>query len=314
MAERYYDILGVSRNATEKEIKSAYRTLARQLHPDVNAADKTAEEKFKKVNEAYAVVGDTQTRRDYDEFGDNWKHAEQLRKSGASGGAFGRGGPAGSIFDMFRGRRGSGGGGIDLGDLFGDSGGFGTAGMGMQQATGSVEISLAEAYRGTTRRISVAGPAGGTQDLEVTIPAGIGDGGKINLRPSEQMQVTLTVRVRSDNRFVREGADLLANVQVPLLDAILGGETEVSTMNGRVALKIPAGTQNGKSFRMRGKGMPRLNSTKKGDLIATVRVRLPESLSEEEQSLFEKLKAIKTHSDFDSQQDDMHPSGDGDES
>ena len=298
MVQNYYELLGVGKTASEKEIKSAYRKMARKLHPDVNPNNERAQDQFKKVNEAYEVVGDPSRRKDYDQFGDNWKHADQMREMGGGRGP-GRGSGGGMSFD--------------LGDLFGNGGAqsaggfgdlFGGARMGghaQQQRPqtmkhqGTIDVSLDEVYTGATRRISIGSstPGNGKRNLEVQIPKGVPDGRKIRLRPDSNTEVTLTVNVRSDKRFSRQGANLRADITVPLLDAILGGEAEVPTMTGRIALNIPAGTQNGRSFKIKGRGLPKMNSDENGDLYATVKVRLPDTLSEEEQQLDAQLRGIR---------------------
>ena len=293
MAQNYYDILGVSKNASDKDIKSAYRRMARKLHPDVNPDDSRAQNQFKKVNEAYEVVGDPSRRKDYDHFGDNWKHAGQIR-------------------NMNAGRSAAGGIGFNLGDLFGAgrgagaSSGFGDmfagprAGMrGPVRHEGTLEISLDEVYTGVTRRISIDSAGSASRNLEVQVPKGVLHGRKIRLRPDNDTEVILTVNVRSDSRFSRKGANLLIDIAVNLLDAVLGCEVEVPTITGRVALQIPTGTQNGRSFKIKGKGLPKRDSEQYGDLYATVNVRLPESLSDEERQLYMQLRDIRaiTHGD-----------------
>ncbi len=288
MAQNYYDMLGVNKNASDKDIKAAYRRKARKLHPDVNPNDADAQEKFKKVNEAYEVVGDPARRKDYDQFGENWKHADQMRNMGQTGGV-----------------------GFDLSDLFGGAqprgaGGFGGlfGGMGAQvprtvRHEGSIEISLDEVYTGVTRRISIGSGRLGTnanRNLEIQIPKGVRDGRRIRLRPDENTEITITVKVRSDGRFTRDGANLRANIAVPLLNAVLGGEVEVPTMTGRIALQIPAGTQNGRSFKIRGKGLPKLNSDDFGDLYATINIRLPDSLTDRERDLYRELRDLRSAS------------------
>ena len=296
MADDYYSVLGVPRSATEKEIKTAYRKLARKLHPDVNPGDHAAEERFKKVNEAHDVLGDTKKRKDYDEFGENWRHADELRKAGAAAGGFrggystyaGAGGSrasAESIFDLF----GNGGSGSGVFDMFG-----GPGGARARQAVleGTVQVSLEEAFHGSTRRISVDGPSG-SRTLEVVIPAGIQDNGRIRLSPDPDTEVLLTVKVMPHRVFTRSGDDLHAEARVSYLDAVLGGEVEVPTLTGRIALTIPPGTQNGRSFRIPGKGMPKRGSDEFGDLIVSVRVRLPEKVTDEQRQLFERLRALE---------------------
>ncbi|MDP6666095.1 MAG: J domain-containing protein [Dehalococcoidia bacterium] len=291
MPPNYYDILGIGKDASEKDIKAAYRRMARRLHPDVNPNDKGAQDRFKKVNEAYEVVGDPARRKDYDQFGDNWKHADKMRNMGAGRSGAGMGFDLGDLFGGAR-HGGSQGGGFS--DLFGGAGMGGHAPQRMRHE-GSLNVSLDEVYTGTTRRISIGGPAtGGQRNLEVQVPKGVPDGRRIRLRPDANTEVTLTVKIRSDKRFSREGANLRTDVGVPMLSAILGGEVEVPTMTGRIALQIPAGTQNGRSFKIKGKGLPRQNSTGFGDLYATVKVRLPESMTAREQELYAELRDIRS--------------------
>lgn len=287
MAQDFYKVLGIARDATEKEIKTAYRKLARQLHPDLNPDDKAASERFKQVNEANDVLSDKKKRKDYDEFGENWKHADELRKAGSAG--FGSGGnPFGSggssLFDLFGNgsqRRGGG----SPHDIFG-------GGPRRSTVEGTVEISLEDAYHGATRRVSISGHSG-TRTLEVTVPVGIRDGGKIRLNPDPQTEVLLRVKVLPSRKFTRNGNDLVADVPLNYVDAVLGGEVEVPTIEGRIALTIPAGTQNGRSFRIPGKGMPKRGSGEFGDLIAKIRVRLPEVITDEHRLLFEQLKELE---------------------
>ncbi len=288
MAQNYYDILGISKNASDKDIKSAYRRMARKLHPDVNPNDSSAQKQFKKVNEAYEVVGDPSRRKDYDHFGDNWKHADQIRNVNA--GHSSSGGIGFNLGDLFGTERGAGGG-HRFGDMFGGP----SAHMrGPVRHEGTIEVSLDEVYAGVTRRISIESGGSSHRNLEVQVPRGVLHGRKIRLRPGDDTEVILTVNVRSDRRFSRKGANLSIDVAVNLLDAILGGEVEVPTMTGRVVLQIPTGTQNGRSFKIKGKGLPKVDSEQFGDLYVTINVRLPESLSDEEQLLYTQLRDIRT--------------------
>ncbi len=293
MAQNYYDLLGVNKSASEKDIKTAYRRMARKLHPDVNPDDERAQDQFKKVNEAYEVVGDPSKRKDYDQFGDNWKHADKMRDMG--GGRSQNAGMGFNLNDLF----GGGGGrpsGASMADMFGGGGGHARQQQRQQEVVkhqGTIDVTLDEVATGTNRRISIGSAATGKRNLEVEVPKGVLDGRKIRLRPDRQTEVTLTVNVRSDKRFSREGANLRADIAVPLLDAILGGEAEVPTMTGRIALNIPPGTQNGRSFKIKDRGLPKMNSDENGDLYATVKVRLPDVLSEEEHALYSELKEIR---------------------
>jgi curved DNA-binding protein len=301
MAQNYYEILGINKSASDKDIKSAYRRMARKLHPDVNPNDERAQEQFKKINEAYEIVGDPARRKDYDQFGENWKHADQMRNMSGGRPGDSTGGMGFNLGDLFGGMGGAQGGRggqahSNFGDMFGGMGGQEQQRQQQQSPVlhkGTLDVSLEEVYTGAKRRISIGSSSTGQRNLEVEIPKGVPDGRNIKLRPDRKTEVTLTVKVRADKRFTREGANLRAEITVPLFDAMLGGEAEVPTMTGRIALHIPAGTQNGRSFKIKGKGLPKSKSGDHGDLFATVKVRLPENLSEEEQQLYSQLRDIR---------------------
>ena len=295
MAANYYDILGVSKGASEKDIRQAFRRLARQYHPDVNPGDKTSEQKFKEINEAYEVLSDAENRKKYDRYGDNWKHAGQIEQGQQRAGS----GPF--VWDY-------GGGASDFGgSLFDDL--LGGRGFGRASTTSRrravveqpVSVTLEEACNGTTRLIQLSNSAqGSSKRLEVKIPPGVDNGSKIRVRPEEPgaEELYLVVSVRPDTRFERRGNDLYTTVNVPLVDAVLGGEVRVPTLAEPVMLKIPPETQNGRSFRLSGKGMPRLGSPEsRGSIFATVQVTVPTKLSERQRELFRELKAIQDKED-----------------
>ncbi len=298
----YYQILGVPKNADEKEIKQAYRRLARKYHPDVNP-DKKAQEKFKEINEANDVLSDPAKRKKYDTLGANWQQYEQYQRAGGQGpfqyGQYrtvtpeefesifggGLGEDLGGFSDFFR-------------TFFG--GDFGRARAQPRPRRGQdieqpIEISLEEAFRGATRLVQKDG-----RRLEVKIPAGVKTGSKVRFA-GEGMPGTagpgdlyLRIQVAEHPGFERRGDDLYAEVPVDLYTAILGGETEVTTPKGKVILRIPPETQSGKTFRLGGQGMPKLDDAKSfGDLYAKVRVVLPEHLTSEERELFEKLAKMR---------------------
>ena len=278
--EDYYKVLGVKRGADQKELKSAYRKLARKMHPDINPDDKNAEQRFKRVNEAYEVLGDARKRKDYDEFGKDWRHAEQLRNMGQT-----RGPGAGARTQFNQ---------ADLGDLFGNMGDIGdifnlhrSQRPARQSLKHQVTISLEEAYHGTQRGVRIQAPDR-QREIEVKIPPGIKDNGKLSIN-LQNIRLVVEVKVQSDDRFRRVGNDLHTTVDVPLKVALLGGELDVPTMTGTVRLTIPAETQNGKQIRLTGKGMPILKGKGSGNLIVTVRVKLPFPLADERRQAIAEL-------------------------
>ena len=304
----FYQTLGVSRDASEKDISSAYRRLARQYHPDVTGGDKQAEERFKQVNAANGVLSDPAKRAAYDKWGDQWEHAEQLEEmQRQNGGGFGFGGFGNRSFGgdpNVRVEFGDMGDIGDLGDIFGSFFGGQRAGAPPRPARGrdiehSVNISLREAFHGTTRTLQRG--AGGSR-LELTIPPGVRDGQRIKFTGKGQESgagpsgdLFLIVQVDDDPVFERRGDDLLVPVDVAVTTAALGGEVAVRSLSGsgRLALRIPAGTQNGRVFRLAGQGMSQFRSEGRGDLLAEVRLRMPDSLTPEQSELFRQLRDLE---------------------
>ena len=288
----YYGALGVKRDASEKEIKSAFRRLARRFHPDINPGNAAAEKRFKEINEAHEVLGDPDSRRKYDKYGENWIHADRIEEMQGAGGF--RSGPG------MGGGFGHGSGGFGgLGDIFGQFfGGDRGDGMFRERAQRpprprelSVDITLREAFQGTQRSIRASDGAGGTRNIEATIPAGVDTGSRVRM---SGVDLVLKVNVASDPKFRRNGSDLTTDVSVSMFDALLGGEVIVPTVTGTgLALRIPPETQNGQTFRLAGKGMPRLRGTGSGDLYAKVVVALPEDLQDSERELLEQLRGIR---------------------
>ncbi len=357
----YYKTLGVPRTATPAEIKKAYRRLARELHPDRNPGDKTAEARFKEVNEAHEVLADSAKRQQYDVLGSNWD--QFARAGGGSAGAgryagdpFGPGGPfagfgaagqGGNVryefhstgtedfsdfFNMFFGgaaapeaarptasvRKGGGTrdgrrSGNPLDDLFsrlrsngaGAAAGAGSGGAAGARASGSaprshgtqhrgdieveVDLSLEEAFHGSARLVQV-----GDKRLEVKVPAGVETGSKIRLSGkagtgADAGDLYLIAKIRPHSIFTRTGADLTREVPVTLAEAVLGAEVEVETLGGRVLLKVPAGTQSGQTFRLAGRGMPRLRGDGAGDLLARVKVVIPGRLEDRQRKAAEEF-------------------------
>jgi DnaJ-class molecular chaperone len=301
----YYDILGVKKNASEKEIKSAFKKLARKYHPDVNPGDKSAEENFKQVSEAYDILSDKKKRAQYDRVGhEAWKAGF---KEGAppppGGGGFAWGGFPGAENVHFY-SSGSGGGfsDVDLEDLFG---GFFT-GRGRRRRQGPIKgedslsrlaIPYLDAIKGGERGITISTATGGQESLTVKIPKGIVEGQKIRLAgkgnpgfsggPAGDLLIEIVYE--PDPRFERDGANLTTEVKVPVSLAALGGEIKVETLEGGADLKIPAGTQGGQRLRLKGKGLPKRGGCR-GDLFARIRVQVPKELDDEGKELIEKLK------------------------
>jgi DnaJ-class molecular chaperone len=325
----YYSTLGVAKTATDKEIKQAYRKLARKHHPDVNPGDKSAESKFKEINEAYEVLGDPDKRKKYDELGANWRMYEQAGAggpgfAGAQPGAggwnvhFGGGGPGGGFRTMTE---------EEMREMFGDQDPFsdffhtffggavgqedsarrprgarGRAARRGRDVEQEIELGLEDAYHGTMRRLAIKHD-GHARTVDVRIPSGVGDGSRVRVAgegehgsggaPSGDLY--LRIRIAPNPRFERKGKDLYTHVAIPLTTAVLGGEAEVSTLGGKsLRLKVPPTTQNAQVFRLRGHGMPAVGKGgEPGDLYATVDVQLPQNLTVEQRKHFEALAKLE---------------------
>ncbi len=302
MARDYYQVLGIPRSADEKEIRSAFRKLARQYHPDLNPGDEAAERKFKEINEANEVLSDTNSRAKYDRYGDNWMHADRLDEQARAGATFGGGfGPGtrveygfGDFDDILGG----------MGDIFGGATGYGGSTRPNARRRSRpgrpnhhdipVTITLEEAFRGTKRMISVPTKDGGTRRIEASIPAAVDDGSRVHISLDDGIQVFLIVSVAPHTRFKREGDSLYVDISVPFEDALLGGEVEFTSLKGRLALKVPAGSGEGRRIRIQGHGMPRRESpSTAGDLYVTVKPRMPSSLSDDERAALEEFRRLR---------------------
>ena len=282
MNGNYYQTLGIKRDASDKEVKQAFRRLARKYHPDVNPGDKAAEAKFKEVNEAYEVLSDPEKRRKYDRFGQNWKYTDQFPQGGFRSHA----GPTDATFNFSD----LGGFGSIFGEMFGRRGGARTA----QRSTVEVkaDVSLEEAYSGAARTVQLPGSQG--KRLEVQVPPGVDTGSRVHVT-ADDTELYLVTRVVPHRRFSRKGADLYLDLSLPLVDAVLGSEQEVPTIKGKVMLTVPPESQNGQMFRLKGQGMPHLGRPdQRGDLFATLKVMLPTNLTEQERELFGSLKELRT--------------------
>ncbi|MFV0417863.1 MAG: DnaJ C-terminal domain-containing protein [Dysgonomonas sp.] len=297
----YYSILGISKTASADDIKKAYRKLARKYHPDINPNDEEAKKKFQQINEANEVLSDAEKRKKYDEYGENWKHAEEYEKArqqqaqnggfadygnfgGFSEGAYSFDGGEDGFSDFFE-------------SLFGNarasSGRRTSKGFRGQDYSSELHLTLRDVYETHKRTITING-----KNLRITIPAGVADGQVIKLAgqggtganggPNGDLYITFVIA--EDQKFRRVENDLYTTTEISLYTAVLGGEEMVETYTGKVKLKIPTGTQNGTKVRLKGKGFPIYKQDGKfGDLIITYSIGIPTNLNAEQKELFEKL-------------------------
>lgn len=294
----YYKTLGLNKNATDEEIKKAYRKLARKHHPDLNPSDKEAHIRFQEINEANEVLSDPEKRKKYDEYGENWKHADQFeqarqQQARQSGGADpGRQQYTGefgdeNFSDFFE-------------SLFGNPGGPRGGGSQVkfrgQDYNAELHLSLKDAYETHQQMLDVDG-----RKVRITVPAGIANGQVIKLKghggagvnggPSGDIYITFVIA--DDPKFNRVGDDLFTTEEIDLYTAVLGGEITVNTLAGPIKLKVKPETQQGAKVRLKGKGFPVYKKEGQyGDLIVTYNVKLPSSLSENEKELFQQLKDL----------------------
>lgn len=320
--KNYYTILGVGKSSSEQDIKQAYRRLARKYHPDVNPGDMSAETKFKQINEAYEVLSNKEKRSKYDQFGDQWQYADRFQQTEQQRSPFGefrRAGSTGFTYEE-----------ADLGNLFGDLFGSRFGGQKARPSRGrdiehKIEVNMEEAYLGTKRTVALkleepctgcnnsghirgipcsacrgSGVVSRIKRLEVKIPAGVKSGSKVRIAGKGEPGIRgtygdlyLMISVKPHKLFERYGNNLHTEVKVPLVIAMLGGEAEVPILTGKLALKIPPETQNGRIFRLKGKGMPHVRSALRGDLLVKVNVVLPTDLSSQEKELFSKLGKLR---------------------
>jgi DnaJ-class molecular chaperone len=272
MADDPYKVLGVSRDASEDDIRRAYRKLAKEFHPDLNPTKKSAsEEKLKTINAAFAILGEPDKRRQYD-LGQIDENGDQRRTYSRAGAGTGRGPGSedGGLGDIFS-------------DLFG-RGRPGMTGVRGQDVRYTLEVDFLEAALGTKKRVTL--PEGGVLDLQV--PAGVGDGqmlrlkgkGTAGFRGAESGDALVEIKVRSSSEFRRSGDDVLHELPITIDEAVLGGKIEVATISGRVQLTLPKGTSSGRQFRIKGKGITNATTGTVGDQIVTVRIVLPEPVDE----------------------------------
>lgn len=290
----YYKVLGLDKKATTDDIKKAYRKLARKYHPDLNPNNADAQRTFQQINEANEVLSDPEKRKKYDQYGENWKHAEQFEQARQQQGNRQQGGN----FEGFGGGFGGGSGGFS--DFFEQM--FGN--MGGQRSTGNVKfkgsdlqaelsISLKDAYTTRQEVITI-----NDKKIRITIPAGIEDGQIIKLKgyggngvnggPNGDLYITF--RINNNTKFKRLGNDLYTTINISLYTAVLGGEEIIDTLNGKIKLKIPAETQNNTQIRVKGKGFPVYKKEGTyGDLYVTYNIKTPTNLTEKQKDLFRQL-------------------------
>jgi curved DNA-binding protein len=291
----YYKTLGVDRKASEDEIRKAYRKLAMQYHPDRNPNDKQAEDRFKEINEAYQVLSDQKKRAYYDRLGSDYSNWQRRGAPGDFDWGQYEGFPGGTRVNI-----------DDLDEMFGGGGFsdffrtiFGMGGEDTETRTRSrpqgyqqeLEITLDEASKGTTRVLQTDG-----KQKQVRIPAGVRTGSKVRVAGAgpNGLDLYLIIDVKDDHRFERRGNDLHTTATVSVFTAILGGEAEVETLNGKIKLNIPAGTQPEQVFRLAGRGMPHVkNANEKGDLFVRLKVQIPKYLSAKQRELLEEASRLK---------------------
>ncbi|MDB5198255.1 MAG: molecular chaperone DnaJ [Chitinophagaceae bacterium] len=288
----YYKVLGVNKNATTDEIKSAYRKLARKHHPDLNPNDKEAHKKFQQINEANEVLSDPEKRKKYDQYGKDWKHADEFEKQKQSRGQYANQG--GQTFSGGFGED-------DFSDFFSSMFGGGGESRGRSRQTkfrgqdynAELQLELADAYKTHQQTITV-----NNKNVRITIPAGIENGQQIRLKgygapgvnggPNGDLYITFNIT--NNTQFKRMGNDLYTTVEIDLYTAVLGGEVTVDTLSGKVKLKVKPETQNGTKIRLKGKGFPVYKKEGEfGDLFITFSVKIPTNLTEKQKELFKEL-------------------------
>lgn len=306
----YYKVLGVDRSATQADIRKAFRRLAKQYHPDINANDPRAQERFQEINEANEVLSDPEKRKRYDEYGEHWAHAEeyeaqrrQYEQQYGGGQQYGDFGSFGGFdfggFGDFTRSEGNTGGFSDFFEkLFGGAGRRSTRQQPLRGTDFEAELHLTLHDAAETHKqvLNVNG-----KSIRVTIPAGVADGQRLKLRGhggeapqgGTRGDLYITFRIAPDNTFTRSGDDLHIRLVLPLTTAVLGGEVNVPTLTGEVRMKVGAGTQPGSKMRLRGKGMPKYKKeTERGDLIVTFDVHIPETLTDEQRALYMRLQQL----------------------
>jgi curved DNA-binding protein len=294
----YYKTLGISNTASEAEIKSAYRKLARKYHPDLNPDSKDAERKFKEINEANEVLSDADKRKKYDKYGKDWQHADEIEKMqrsqgqsrGSSGQTFGSGNDSGDDFGDFS---------AFFGSMFGNE----SSGRGRQtkfrgqDIQAGLTLQLTDVYKTQKQTITING-----KQIRLTFPAGIEDGqilkipghGGPGINGGPNGDLYITFAIENNTAFKRDGDNLYKTVDVDLYTAVLGGEVFVDTFDGKVKLKIAEGTQSSAKIKLKGKGFPVYKKENEfGDLYIMFNIKLPSNLTDKEKELFSELQKLR---------------------
>jgi len=296
----YYKVLDISKTATDKEIKKAYRKMARKYHPDVNPKDKDAEKRFKEINEANEVLSNSENRKKYDKYGENWQHAEEFERAQQSRSAYQGGGDrqySGGFSDADFG-------GGDYSDFFETMFGGSREGFGSRQVkfrgqdfNAELHLNLEDVYTSQKQKLTVS-----NKKIRITIPAGIENGQTIKIAghggeganggPKGDLYITFVID--NNTKFKREKGNLYLNREIDLYTAVLGGEITVDTMNGKVKLNVKPETQNGSRIKLNGKGFPIYKKENQfGDLYITYSISTPKNLSKEQKELFQKLRELQ---------------------
>lgn len=298
----YYKVLGVDKSASQADIKKAYKKLARKYHPDVNPNDKDAEARFKEINEAYQVIGKEENRKKYDQFGQDWKHADQ----------FGHGGGGGQRGYQQYQYTGSAGNEQDFSDffesIFGSQARSGDAGFGGfggrrthfkgEDMQAELTLQLTDVLTTQKRTLTING-----KNIRITVPAGVENGQRIRLKGHGSKGVNggpdgdlyIRFNIQNNTPFRREKANLYKTVELDLYTAVLGGEVLIDTLDGQVKLKVKAGTQGNSQVKLKGKGFPKYKKDNdKGDLILTYQIKIPTRLSDKERQLFTELQELQS--------------------
>ncbi len=291
----YYKILGLTKSATEKDIKKAYRKLARKYHPDVNPNNKEAEKKFKEINEANEVLSNAENRKKYDKYGKDWKHADEIEKAKAQQQQYARqsqgyGGGFGGYSDG------------DYSDFFesmfgGKSRGGSQVKFRGQDLNAEMNLNMTDVLEPHKQTVTVNG-----KNIRFTIPAGVENGQTIKIKGhggpgvngGPKGDLYITFNVNNNTKFRRDKDNLYLDVDLDLYIAILGGELTIDTLTGKVKLKVKPETQNGTKVKLKGKGMPRYKKAGQfGDLYITYRIKIPTNLTAKEKELFKELQKMR---------------------